>query len=400
MRFSGDYRARFEDQEHMRWRPANSDLYVLSRLRLGLQLKPLSWLTFYGQAQDSRIFFPKRIAPLPPVQDALDLRMAYVELGDPKKFPLQLRAGRQEITYSEERLIGVSNWSNLGRTFNAVKLLVQAPHAGGMKLEAFAGSVVAAREAMWNRSIAGDNFHGAYAVFDKLLPQGTVEPYIFWRLSPNVTTETAPRGKLDHRSHGLRVTRKFGPGWYASSDTVFQIGNRGTDSVKAWAAYWRVRRLYPAASWKPTLTGDLNMATGDKNPRDGIFQTFDVLYPTPHDKYGLADQVGWKNIRHVSGAVELTPRKGITLQSKLHSWWLASAMDGLYSAQGNLLVRDPLGRSGKHAGEELDFQFLWTPAKTLVVGGGVGRIFAGEFLRKASPSSPYTFYFLSLTRTL
>ena len=47
-----------------------------------------------------------------------------MQLGDTAKYPLQLRLGRQELSYGEERMIGVSNWSNLGRTFNAVKFSI------------------------------------------------------------------------------------------------------------------------------------------------------------------------------------------------------------------------------------------------------------------------------------
>ncbi|HUQ92597.1 MAG TPA: alginate export family protein, partial [Bryobacteraceae bacterium] len=217
MRFSGEYRSRFEDQEHMLWRPGNSDRYLLSRLRLGLAIQPAPWLVFFGQAQDSRIFIARRSPNQPPYQDSLDLRQAYAQLGDGVKFPLQLRVGRQEFSYGEERLVGLSNWHNIGRSFNAVKLTVTAKKFGGLKMDVFAASVVATREARWDTSVPGDNLHGAYALFDKLWSGGTVEPYFYWRLSPSVATETGGQAKMNTGSLGLRLTRKLTPKWYASS---------------------------------------------------------------------------------------------------------------------------------------------------------------------------------------
>ena len=58
-------------------------------------------------------------------------------------------------------------------------------------------------------------------------------------------------------------------------------------------------------------------------PADGRHGTFDVLYPTAHDKYGMADQVGWKNVNHVGVILEAS-RGRLVLQAKGHDWWLAS----------------------------------------------------------------------------
>ncbi len=392
MRFDGEYRARFEDQENMLWRTANSDRYLLNRVRFGLTLRPGKWVTFYGQAQDARVFFPRKLAHGPPLQDTLDLRQAWVQLGGEDKFPLQLRVGRQELIFGEERMVGASNWGNISRTFQAVKLTVRAERLGGLKLDTFASTVVVPREGAWDGSLPGDNLHGAYAVFERLLGHGTVEPYFYWRLSPVAVKDTG--------SLGLRVTKFFGPRWYASSDTVLQRGTTGGRNVEAWAAYWRVRHTLSERRWKPTVTADVNMSSGDGDPSDGRFETFDVLYPTPHDKYGLADQVGWKNIRHFGGIVEVTPRRSWSLQAKFHTWWLGSARDGLYAPGGALVLRDPLGASGRHVGEEIDVQFIWRPTKDMEASGGAGHMLNGEFLKRMTPGRSYTFYYLSLTRKL
>ena len=112
---------------------------------------------------------------------------------------------------------------------------------------------------------------------------------------------------------------------------------------------------------------------------------------------GLADQVGWKNINHIGVIAEVRPKKSLVLHVKGHTWWLANATDGLYNAGGNLLLRDPTGRSGKHVGQELDLHASWTPAPNILISGGVGHIFAGEFLKNLSPGDSFTFPYVMLT---
>jgi hypothetical protein len=141
----------------------------------------------------------------------------------------------------------------------------------------------------------------------------------------------------------------------------------------------------------------VNHASGDTDPKDGRHETFDVLYPTAHDKYGMADQVGWKNVNHIGLIAEVKPRPSLVLQAKAHDWWLASATDGLYNSGGSLLVRDATGSSGKHIGEELDIQLLWSASSRLAIGGGMGHMFPGSFLKHTTPGHSYTFPYVQLT---
>ena len=65
-----------------------------------------------------------------PESDTIDLRQAFVTLGNQKEFPLSLKAGRQELIYGEERLIGTAPWNNITRVFDAAKLRWQTPWFG------------------------------------------------------------------------------------------------------------------------------------------------------------------------------------------------------------------------------------------------------------------------------
>ena len=97
---------------------------------------------------------------------------------------------------------------------------------------------------------------------------------------------------------------------------ALQSGSLGDDSIGAWAGHWQMRESLPGQG-AIKLTAEYNFASGDENPTDGSRGTFDQLYPTGHDKYGLADQVGWRNIHHLRAGVEFSPGRSDADRSQL-----------------------------------------------------------------------------------
>jgi hypothetical protein len=394
IRLSGELRAREEGFLGNRFEPGNDDMYLLQRIRLGVQIQPAPWLKFFTQGQDARVSFTDRVAPAPPHQDSADIRQAYVELGNTESYPIALRAGRQDLAFGEERLVGASNWGNIGRSFDAVRLGL---HHGNFHVDAFASSVVVPRDHTFDRHIDGDNLHGLYGRIENVIPKAKVEPFLFWRLAPVALSEAGIRGKVDSKTIGVRFAGTLPRHFEYTMELAGQTGNWGSDPMRTFAGFWRLGREFTGVKWNPRVRLEVNHATGDKNPGDGRHGTFDVLYPTAHDKYGMADQVGWKNVEHIGLIAEFKPRPAITVQGKFHDWWLNSATDGLYSSGGALLVRDRTGAAGRHIGEEIDFQVLWAASRNVAFGGGIGHMFAGSFLQKTTPGRGFTFPYVSLT---
>ncbi|MES1262622.1 MAG: alginate export family protein, partial [Acidobacteriota bacterium] len=148
---------------------------------------------------------------------------------------------------------------------------------------------------------------------------------------------------------------------------------------------------------KPRPWIEFNYATGDANAKDGIRGTFDQLYPTAHDKYGLADQVGWKNIKDLHMGVETKPRKNWTATLEYNDWYLADPHDALYNTSSTAIARSTTGTAGTHVGQELDLTATWIVFSALQTGAGIGHLFPGEFLRKTTPGYSYTYPYVMLT---
>jgi Alginate export len=89
--------------------------------------------------------------------------------------------GRQVLAFGDERVIGPSNWLNVGRTFNVARLDL---HHSDDKVSVFAASVVPGDNTDLHNALPGNNLYGAYGSLQNIIPKATFEPYVLWRVAP------------------------------------------------------------------------------------------------------------------------------------------------------------------------------------------------------------------------
>ena len=70
---------------------------------------------------------------------------------------------------------------------------------------------------------------------------------------------------------------------------------------------------------------EYNHASGDRDGKDGRRETFDQLFASVHSVYGLADQVGWRNMRDVRGGFEFLIVRKIKIRADWNDFYLATA---------------------------------------------------------------------------
>ena len=104
-----------------------------------MYIQPTNWLEIVGVTQDSRVFFNHHVATAPPYQEVWDIREAYVRLGSSTEGWIDLVGGRQMFSFGDERVIGPSDWLNMGRTFDTVRVDLHHP---GVKVSIFGASVI------------------------------------------------------------------------------------------------------------------------------------------------------------------------------------------------------------------------------------------------------------------
>jgi hypothetical protein len=390
LRVRGEFRERAEGFANAGFVEGRDDLYYLSRLRLTATMATTS-LGATVQVQDARVG-KKSIGPTgPPFTAAFDLRQAFMDLGSAKA-PVAARLGRQELAFGDQRLVGHANWLNAGRTFDAARLTARSKWA---QVDVFAASVVRILDDELDKSGNGNRFAGAYASSARMLPRATTEPYLFWRRDVNLRAESGTNGSLEQVTTGARLVGKLPARFDYNVETALQRGSLGPDSISAWAGHWQLRESLPGAG-TAHVVGEYNYASGDSNPTDGVRQTFDQLYPTAHDKYGLADQVGWRNIHHVRVGFDVTPVKATPIAVSYHGYWLAEARDALYAASGAPLARVAAGAASTRVGQEIDVQVSRPLTPQLMLSAGYSHLSPGPFLKQATPGKSYSGPFVML----
>jgi hypothetical protein len=394
LRFSGEYRLRVEGFDGGGFNADTRDAYALNRVRLNMRVSPTHWMRFQIQAQDAQVFGKNAKPDAPPFEDTMDIRQAYVEFGKPEVPSVLLRVGRQELVFGEMRLIGHLNWTNTARSFDAARLTLQ--HSK-YKVDLFAASVVNLREGTANKSSGGNDIHGAYGSITKVVPNATIEPFVFWRLARGTRTEAGLPGKTDRKVYGTRFVGKLPASFDYNIEAAGQTGSVGTDDIRAVASHAALGYTLTRFKKKPRVVVEYNYASGDDTPGDGVQQTFDQLYPTGHDKQGLADQVGWKNIHDLRAGVEYKATSKLTVTGFYHSWWLASPRDALYNAAGAAIVKVATGNAGRHVGQEADVQLTYAWNSTMSIGAGYANIFPGTYLKNATPCKQYRIPYVMVT---
>lgn len=388
----GQLRARVEAYSGGGFKPDNSDQYALTRVLLHASVKPTRSTSLFVEGMDARGPWKNKTPIGPPFRDHADLRQAYLQIGGDKD-PQLFRAGRLELGFGDGRLVGALPWANTARTFDGARYAIAG---SGYRIDAFASSVVKVEQDKFDRSIPGNNFYGVYSSLSRLLPQSAVEPFFFWRRQSGLTTELGQRATMNFGTLGLRTAGKLPSSFDYDLQMAAQRGSLGAESINAWAGHWLLGYTV-AASLSPRLWTEYNQASGDDNPTDNKRGTFDQLYPTGHDKYGLTDLVGWQNMKHVRSGLDIAITKAWTATARYSRYWLADAHDALYSGGGAVLARSPTGVAGTYVGQEVDVITSTKLRQGLGFSAGLGRLTPGTFLKNTTPGKPYTYPYAMLT---
>jgi hypothetical protein len=240
----GQFRLRYEVRENAGAFPSrdcirrgqdNSNDELAFREKFHLGYTPQPWITLFVEGRDSRALFDKRDPS--PDNDELDLHQGFLAVGDPKRFPLTLKIGRQEMIYGDERFIGVSDWSNTGRVFDAAKVRFEN---SVFWVDAFAGRVVIPYDDHFNVANDYDFLSGIYASTRKVIPWQDTELFFLARnvtgKSPNaIAPGVGGPGARDIYTPGLRLRSLPGQlkDWEYGLEAAGHLA-ASTQAVTAW----------------------------------------------------------------------------------------------------------------------------------------------------------------------
>jgi hypothetical protein len=343
----GEVRARAESRQNFDYNSLRDDenSFMFLRSRLGVRLDATDDISAFIQIQDARTFGDE---PSTVNDDAsVDLRQGWFEA---RKFfgsPVAIKVGRQELAYGSERLIGGLDWSNVGRSFDAVKLTVPI---GAFSVDLFGATLV--------ESNANDNDLSLYGLVGTWKgSSATVMPYVFLKrdgrgnfVSERNNTDT---GNLEDYTAGLYWTWKVNDRLNVDAEGAYQFGNWSSDDIRAWAAHAGASYIL-STKYALTISGEGNWATGDENSTDGERESFDNLYPTNHKFYGYGDFAQWNNAENYRVGLSIKPSARTTLSADYHFFRLDTTNDAWRNAGGATVMAARTFASDRDLGGELD----------------------------------------------
>ena len=328
-----------------------------------------------------------------PEADAIDLHQAYFTIGNHKEFPLSLKAGRQELTYGEERLVGAFGWNNITRSFDTVKVRWQNEFFGA---DFFSGFPVIPENGEFDVDNTHDWFSGIYATSTKI-PVTILDVYFLSRNASRQAINTEPNPQFpqptarDIYTIGGRLKSKPGElgSWDYSLEGAYQFGDFAPGATAARltqdAFMFVAQGGYTFSDWwaTPRLGVEFAYSSGDGNSGDGAHGTFDNLFPTNHKFYGYMDFVSLQNIQDVRGIFQLkpTPRMSVALEG--HGFWLADTHDYFYNVSGAPRTTDGYGIHPNYSsflGTELDVIAGYALTRFAQLEVGYGHFFTGDYI--------------------
>ena len=386
-----ELRGRTEEQTSLGYVSGKDRLYELTRVWGGMTVVPTNWLTFYAQFMDLHALGLPLRDTAANMRDTFDLRQGYLDF---HYKPVQLIVGRQELRIGDERVVGISDWTNTSRTWDGIYMRVGNVN----QLNLFSTSVVTVYPSSLDTHGAGLTFHGGQAKLATYVPHTTIEPFVLVHALPRVTSQQGVIGSQTEVTFGSYYETKLPFGFDSSGTVDLQRGSYSNDSIHAGAAIVRGGYGTKRLPWQPHLEAEYDYATGNPHTNLDRIGTYDQEYPSNHNAFGLVDLFGFQNIKQDRLSLQLKPQSNLLMLFQGGSLHVATIHDGAYSGAGASLIAAPAGGfRSDDIGSEFDASAKYVYHKSFVTNIGVGHFFPGELMTSAKHGAPLTYAYLGFT---
>lgn len=271
-----------------------------------------------------------------------------------------IRLGRQQLAYGDQRLIGRLGWKDVARTFDGGKLMYRA---GRERLDIFAvhpadlTSMTPTSTSPQGKSLVtwGDRrLIGVYNTYE-IYPKNGIDVYaINWQ--HNQEALVGPGRNIN--TYGSRLFTHWNA-FDLTAEAVFQRGT-WTNGVAQRASAYAIKSGYTLGFWKTRLGVEYDYSPGDDKSNPAIHKDFVFPYHTNHAHYGEMDFFSWGNMRDVDLSIKTLPVTGMILIGNVHFLSLDKATgDWLNVAGTGTLFQGNSSYTQKNAGTETDLKFIY-----------------------------------------
>ena len=390
----GQIRLRTEAQTSYLYTSDNDRIYELTRVYGGLTVRPTSYLTGYMQFIDTHALGLPLKFVASNMRDQFDLRQGYLEFHHDS---FQLYAGRRELKYGTERVVGISDFTNNSRTWDGFY-----GHFGDKSdknnVDIFSTSVVAVHPTSLDKHGSGLTFHGVYGTIGGWVPNTRIQPFVLVRALPVVKSQQGISGSEVETTFGAETEGRLPLGFDYDVLGDLQRGSYSNNSIHAGATVAKVAYLFRPLPWKPRLGGEYDYATGNPHQNPDRISTYDQQYPSNHNAFGLFDLFGFQNIKQQRINLDLGPTKNLSLLVQGEAIGVASRFDSVYNGSAGVAVKAPAkGFATNSIGDAFDISGKYVYHDYWVANAGVSHFFPGSLMSENNHGAPLTYIYFSLT---
>ncbi|MBW7877156.1 MAG: alginate export family protein [Candidatus Cloacimonetes bacterium] len=353
---SGDLRARYEGKSFKPNAILQNEDFIGQRTRFRLDGQITSDTSITLRVLDQREWGSRDGSRVGVPSEFTEFDLAFMELKNVFS-RTSVRLGRQELAFADQTLIGPDGWDNRGRTFDAI--VFQRDLGKGDFAHLFVSKV----DVGPNLKNSGDDsdFSGLYFELDRN-SRFKKDVYVLKKRDARIDRH------LTHWGFHAEYTKNS---WDLMAQAGWQNGSQtGLDFD---AHHYKAGLGHTFAKSNNLRVGlERSVSSGDKNPLDTKVQSFDPLFGSNHDKYGIIDLFGNRNLTEdlLTLGWSPTPKSWVRLGYSRFS--LTEVTDRIYDDNGNPLPIPNRVVDGKDLGNELSLQYTYMlrPNLALFLGGG------------------------------
>lgn len=349
--------------------------YTYLRTRLGATFIPSTEISGFIQIQDSRIFGTE--ASTTADMKNVDLHQAYFKIDNFFKLPMDLKVGRIELVYSNERVIGNSNWGNTGRSFDGAVLSIKG--------DKFKADIFSVKES--EKLNAGDSLdQNVYGVFtDLLLNQNyKIQPFLVWQ-------RAVPSNLLNRFTLGTYIKGDISS-FTHETEFIYQFGDITASSrkqnISAYMFAFNASYTFEEYS-KPLIGAGIDYISGDKNSTDNDYNVFNTVFGTGHKFFGSMDYfTDMPAHTYGLGIMDLIAKIAITPIENLK----ATLAGHIFTANADYKLKN--GSTTRSFGSEIDLQLNYKYNDNIALESGASLFLPGDIFKEKKGSDRATWFYL------
>ena len=394
--------------------------FTLQRMRLNFDMDINKNVMARVMFQDVRTFGDQGITGN---GERTDVQEGYVQLrnlGDitPLLSNVQLRIGRWQQDYGNQRVIGSLGWANQGRSYDGAKVMYKK---GNLWVDVFAWQTaenttggVSGSDSTFSQASGLDTvMYGFYSQykFGGFLKGNVIEPYLVVKAEStdeDVTSVVQTSESETRYTWGFRAAGKDIAGLGGFDYTIepnYQSGSsrytparlpqaqNSKESIDAWAIHAEAGYTFKNLPWTPRIGYAYSFASGDETFDEGSQKTYKQVSPTQHAHNGYMDVIGWQNMQDHQIHLNVKPTKKLVIDVKAHFIALDKEADNWYSVGGgvNRAGADRfIDNNGTNQdvdndlGQEIDVTLKYKMFENFGVVAGYSHFWAGDFIEDTS----------------